>query len=73
MKGETRSLHRGYQRWPSFCSQTTPLCFGLIFIRGKLNPANSGGLNFRTHTHSPVRNDWMIAVPRCKIPKNLLS
>ena len=30
-----------------FCSQTTPsLCFGLIFVQCKLNPANMSWLNF---------------------------
>ena len=34
-----------------FRAQITPsLCFGLICVRGKLNPANSGRLNFRKYT-----------------------
>ena len=33
-----------------FCAQTTlSLCFGLIFVQGELNPANSIGLNFQKH------------------------
>ena len=32
---------------PLFCAQTTTSqCFGLIFVEGTLNPANSSGLNF---------------------------
>ena len=29
---------------------TPSSCFGLISVRGKLNPENSGGLNFQKHT-----------------------
>ena len=33
------------------CAQTTPsLCFGLIFVRGNLNPANSSELKFRKYS-----------------------
>ena len=33
-----------------FCAKTTPsLCFGLIFVRGKLNLANGSVLNFQKY------------------------
>ena len=32
-------------------AQTTPfLCFGLLSVRGKLNPANTSGLDFWNYT-----------------------
>ena len=38
-------------KWPLFRAQTTHLrCAGLIFVRGKLNPANGSGLNFQKYT-----------------------
>ena len=53
-------LYRGCSRvlsskWPVVCAPTTfSLCFGLIFVRGKLNPANRRGLSFRKYM--PVSN-----------------
>ena len=52
---QVRSLYNGFQgylvqKWPSFCAQTSPsLCYRLIYVRGKLNPANRNGLNFRKY------------------------
>ena len=46
---------QGSSKWPLVCAQTTfSLCFGLIFVRGKLNPANRSGLSFRKYM--PVSN-----------------
>ena len=55
-RGWTKCLYRGFQecwskKWHLFCAQITPLlCLGLISVWGKLNPANSGGLNFQKYT-----------------------
>ena len=68
----TKSLYRGFQgcwvqKW-IFCSQITlSLCFGLICVRGKLNPANSGGLKFRKYTPLPWTNEFLTFY-RCTNP-----
>ena len=39
------------KKWHLFCAKTTlSLCFGLFFIQGKLNTANSSGRNSRKYT-----------------------
>ena len=39
------------KKWHLFCAKTThSLCFGLFFIRGKRNTANSSGQNSRKYT-----------------------
>ena len=53
-----------------FCAQTTPsLCFGLIFVRGKLNRAKLSGLNFRKHRPLP----WTVqglALTKLQLPEH---
>ena len=52
-QGDYAEVFKGSEakKFPLFCAPTIPsLCFGLIFVRGKLNPANRGGLNFWKYT-----------------------
>ena len=37
------------------CLNSPSLCFGLIFVRGKLKPANSSGFNLYMYKYTPLR------------------